>query len=423
MKKSGVFLLSIGDELLDGRTQNTNASWFGEKLRENGIPVCEVRCVSDTLTDIVATLKSAEKYPVVISTGGLGPTNDDRTLEGVAKAFRLPLGQTKASLAHVKERYQARGLPLTSQRLRLAQIPKGSKVLSNPTGTAPGVLVKRKNSDLYFLPGPPNECRRIFEEQILPSILKKSREKILLHREGWRTFGKGESDIYQRVETVIKALEEKYPLTITMGVHITFPCIDLTLEVWKIKGEKSPPKEEIEWAISSITETLGSLCFSRKREPLVEAVSRILQEKKLTVSTAESCTGGLLGKLFTDIPGSSAYYFGGVISYHNDLKKKLVGVSPSTLMKWGAVSESTVKEMADSLRKQTGTDYCLSLSGVSGPGGGSAEKPVGTIWVALSGPQGTKTLHQQILNGKGSRDQNRMIAAHLALDLLRAELS
>jgi len=423
MKKSGVFLLSIGDELLDGRTQNTNATWFGEKLRENGIPVSEVRCVSDTLLDIVATLKAAEKYPVVISTGGLGPTNDDRTLEGVAKAFRAPLAPTKISLAHVRERYEARGLPLTPQRLRLAHIPKSAKVLSNPTGTAPGVHVKRKKSDLYFLPGPPNECRRIFEEQILPAITKKMRQKVLQRRECWRTFGKGESDIYQRVETVIRVLEEKHPLAITFGVHINFPCIDLTLEVWKIKGEKSPPKEEIDWAIQSIHESLGSLCFSRKPESLVEAVSQVLRSRKLSVSTAESCTGGLLGKLFTDLPGSSSYYWGGVISYHNDLKTTLVGVAPSTLEKWGAVSEATVKEMAESLRKQAGTDYCLSLSGVSGPGGGSAEKPVGTLWVALSGPRGTKTLHQQILGGKGSRDQNRMIAAHLALDLLRAELS
>lgn len=416
-QKRGVFLLSIGDELLDGRTQNTNATWFGEQLREHGIPVAEVRCVSDTLQDIVDALKYGEKFPVVLATGGLGPTNDDRTMEGAAKAFRLPLLRTKASLEHVRSRYEARGLPLTEARLRLALVPKGCKVLQNPTGTAPGVKVKQKSTDFYFLPGPPNECRAIFKD-ILPDIAKKVTEKKLLQRQFWRTFGKGESDIYHRIETVVAALEEKFPQTITFGVHISFPCVDLTLEVWKVKGAVSPKNEEIQWAVDSINQAIGDFCFTRKRISLVEAVAEKLKEKKLTVCAAESCTGGLLGKMITDLPGSSDYFLGGVVSYHNSAKEILVGVPKTTLQNHGAVSGETVSAMAESLRKTLQADFCLALSGVSGPGGGSAEKPVGTIWVALSNKRETKTLHQVILGGKGSRDQNRTIAAHLALDML-----
>lgn len=416
--KKGIFLLSVGDELLDGRTQNTNASWLGEQLRLAGLAVSEIRCVSDRIEDIVAALKAAAAYPAVIVTGGLGPTNDDRTLQGAAKAFRRKLGQTKASLAHVKSRYEARGLPLTEARLRMALIPKGGEVLENRNGTAPGVALNINKTNFYFLPGPPNECRPIFEKEILPDLRKKGRKLAL--RKFWRTFGRGESDVYQRVASAVENFEKKYPATFAFGVHISFPYIDLTLEVWE--GKKKPTKKEITALSGLIDKQVGELCFSRDRISLADAVAALLLEKKLTVATAESCTGGLLGKIFTDRPGSSAYYWGGVVSYDNSAKEILLGVNRSTLERHGAVSAETVKEMADAIRRQLKTDYALAISGVAGPGGGSAEKPVGTVHVALSSKAGTKTAHQVILNGKGSRDQNRVIATNLALDLLRNAL-
>ena len=418
----GVLLLSIGDELLDGRTQNTNASWMGEQLRFAGVPVAEVRCVSDRIEDIVRALHEGRNFPLVVSTGGLGPTNDDRTLAGASAAFKVPLTRTKASLEHVQSRYAARSLPLTEVRLRLADIPKGSKVVPNPTGTAPGVELKAGTTTYYFLPGPPSECRPMFTASILPIAQKKVAVKKLVRREFWRTFGKGEGEVYGRIAAAVEALELKYPRTFSFGVHITAPCIDLTLEVWNVKGERRPAEEEIEELISHVNQEMGSLVFTRERETLVQAVSRELAARKLTLATAESCTGGLLGKALTDIPGSSAYYWGGVISYDNRAKEVFLGVKPETLKRVGAVSEDTVREMAEGVRARLKTDYALSLSGVSGPHGGSAEKPVGTIHVALAGPGGTRTLHQVILGGKGSREQNRNVAVHLALDLLRDAL-
>lgn len=419
----GVFLLSIGDELLDGRTQNTNASWFGEQLRLAGVPVAEVRCVSDRIEDIVRALKEAGNYPVVVSTGGLGPTNDDRTLEGAARAFGRPLGQTPESYEHVRSRYEARKAELTEVRLRLANIPAGSRVLQNPTGTAPGVEIVEGETTYYFLPGPPNECRPMFKADILPVAKEKVGVKSLVRREFWRTFGKGEGEIYARVEKVVARLEAAYPETFTFGVHISFPCIDLTLEVWNVRGYAVPSEEEINAACAEIHASLGSLAFTRERETLVEAVCRELRAQGKTLSSAESCTGGLLGKVVTDLSGSSAYYWGGVVSYDNSAKEILLGVAPATLQAHGAVSEAAVREMAEGVRDKLKTDFSLALSGVAGPTGGTAEKPVGTIYVALSSATGTKTIHQVILNGKGSRDQNRVVAVHLALDALRSELT
>ncbi len=426
MKKTpsnlGIFLLSIGDELLDGRTPNTNATWFAEKLREHGLSVSEVRCVSDRTEDIGGALKAAAAFPVTIVTGGLGPTNDDRTLASAAKALKLPLQFTKASLEHVRSRYLARGLPLTEQRQRLALVLKGSKILSNPTGTAPGLAVKKGKSLFYFLPGPPNECRPIFAEEILPGLAKKMARKKLQERKFWRTFGRGESEVYQRVASLIEPLEKKYPQTFYFGVHITFPCIDLTLESWKIPGQKSPSQEEIKTVSQKIDAALGDIAFTHQREDLVQVVAGLLKEKKSTLALAESCTGGLLAKMFTDLPGSSEYFLGSLVTYHNAWKEKFLAVPKTILQTEGAVSEATVRQMAESLRQQTGADYALALSGISGPGGGSAQKPVGTIYVALSNKAGSKILHQVILSGKGSRDQNRVIATHLALSLLKDAL-
>jgi nicotinamide-nucleotide amidase len=418
----GVFLLSIGDELLDGRTQNTNASYFGEQLRREGVPVAEVRCVSDRIEDIVRALHDGRNYPLVVATGGLGPTNDDRTLEGVALAFGRPLGRTPESYEHVRSRYEARKAELTEVRLRLANIPQGSRVIQNPTGTAPGVEITEGGTAFYFLPGVPSECRPMFTADILPVAREKVGVKKLVRREFWRTFGKGEGEIYARVEQVVARLEKAFPDTFTFGVHISFPCIDLTLEVWDVRGEPLPSSAEIDEACAAIAAAVGDLAFTRERETLVEAVARKLRASGKTVSTAESCTGGMLGKVLTDLSGSSAYYWGGVVSYDNSAKQALLGVSAETLAAHGAVSEATVREMAEGVRRTLKTDFSLALSGVSGPSGGTAEKPVGTIHVALSSASGIKTIHQVILNGKGSRDQNRVVAIHLALDALRAEL-
>ena len=420
--KKGVLLLAIGDELLDGRTLNTNSSWFGEQLRLHGVRVAETRCVSDDLTDIRRALSEAKKYLFTVVTGGLGPTNDDRTLQGAAAAFRLPLCATAASLRHVRERYEARGLELTPHRLRLAQLPRSAKVIANPTGTAPGAHLRHNGSEIFFLPGPPNECRPMFEQEILPRLAKALAPAKLVRREFWRTFGRGESDVYQRVEPVISALEKHFPETIRFGVHISFPCIDLTLEQWRVPKAKAPTAAEIDEAVDAVNRALDSLCFTRARESLAEVVSRMLRERKSRLAVAESCTGGLLGKMLTDLPGSSDVFLGGVIAYANEAKQALLGVEKNALAALGAVSEPVAIAMAEGAARRFEANFALSITGVAGPGGGSEQKPVGTVFVGLSNTKSSRAMRHVILGSKGSRDQNRVIAAHLALDALRLEI-
>ncbi len=421
-RRSGVLLLSIGDELLDGRTVNTNATWMGEQLRQSGVPVSEVKCVSDRLDEIVDALRLGKNFPAVIATGGLGPTNDDRTLEAAAKFFRKPLRLHPKALRQVKEKYRARGLPLTEPRKKLALAPGGAKILANPTGTAPGSHLALGKTEYFFLPGPPNECKPMFLESVLARVKKNVASKKLRERKFWRTFGRGESDVFGKISPFVANLEKKYPQTITFGIHISFPCVDLTLEVWQIPGKKSPSAKEVADFSAAVDAEVQDICFARERVDLVDVVFRELQSRGKTLAVAESCTGGLLGKLFTDRPGSSAVFWGGVISYDNAAKEKLLQVDPKILRSHGAVSAACVKQMAEHLRQSSGADFTLAISGVAGPGGGSESKPVGTIHVALSSASGTQTLHQVILRGQGSRDQNRIIAAHLALDCLRNAL-
>lgn len=418
----GVFILTVGDEILDGRIHNTNSQWFGEQLRFAGIPVAECRSVADNSAAIALALKDASAQPVVIVTGGLGPTNDDRTMESAGKAFHLPLAPTKASLEHVKKRYLKRGLPLTPPRLKMASMPKGSKVLQNPVGTAPGVHLRAKGTDFFFLPGPPNECRPMFEKMVLPVAKKNLRARKILRREFWRTFGRGESDVYQRVQAIVEALEQRFPESVSFGVHITFPYIDLTLEVREASKHTRPAQKVIDGACKDIARALGTLVFSRERESLAEAVAKLLLQERATVATGESCTGGLLGKMLTDTPGSSRFYLGGFVTYANEAKERMLGVNKKLLLQHGAVSEPVARAMAENVRKKLGATFALSISGVSGPGGGTEAKPVGTTYVALSNKERTRTMHQVLLGSQGSRDQNRILAAHLALDALRTEL-
>ncbi|MCO5143819.1 MAG: CinA family nicotinamide mononucleotide deamidase-related protein [Oligoflexia bacterium] len=423
MNKKGLILISIGDELLDGRTQNTNASWIAEQSRESGVSVTEIRTVSDKETEIIQALKDAEKKAtLVICTGGLGPTNDDRTIFAASKFLRKPLIQTKSSLLHIQKRYAARSLPLTEARLRLALIPKFSKVIDNPTGTAPGVLAKKAKCTFVFLPGPPNECRPMFTNALLPLLKKWSKKNALQERKIWRTFGLGESSVYQLVSSLVLPLEKKYPQTFRFGVHIHFPYIDLTCEIWNKEKRKKPSQKELQSFYSAVDLAVIEICFAKERISLAEAVSYLLHKYKLRIALAESCTGGLLGKMLTDLSGASAFLEGGIICYDNKVKEKILRVSSKTLEQYGAVSKQCVEEMAKNARELFSVDYALAVSGISGPTGATKEKPIGTTHVAIAGNARLNTVHQVLLSGSGTRDQNRILAAHLALNALRAEI-
>lgn len=419
VKRPGLFLISIGDELLDGRTANTNATYFGELCRQAGVPVAEIRTVGDKETEIARALRDASAFSLVFVTGGLGPTNDDRTAASAALAFGRLRVPHPAALRRVRAHYKARGVKINKIRLSQAHLPEGAEILPNPTGIAPPFRLRWSGTDYYFAPGVPGECRPLFRERVLPVAQARFASRKLKRRLFWRCFGAGESEIYRLVAPAVKRLEKRYPRTLTIGVHITFPYIDITLESWSAKSEKPPAAAVLRVAEKEISRRLGDYVFSRERESMAETVFRALKRKRATLSTAESCTGGWVGKLLTDIPGSSAVYEGGVVSYADAAKQSLLGLEHATLRREGAVSRRVARAMAEAIRKRLGTTYALALTGISGPGGGSKAKPVGTIHIALAGPRQTKTLHQVIFGGQLGREQNRLISAHLALNLLR----
>ena len=420
--ENAALLLNIGNELLDGRTLNSNAQYFGEQLRLRGAAIGRVITVSDNLGDIADALEEAKKFKVVLVTGGLGPTNDDRTAEAVATTFARPLKEHKKALQHVSSSYRTRGLPLTANRRKLASLPEGASLIPNKYGTAPGFSIQEGSCTFYFLPGVPSECRPVFKELLLPKIARSLAQKKCIERHFWRTFGKGESTVYSLIEKYTRPLEKKYPHSFQLGVHITFPCIDLTVESWRVPGKKSPSKAEIKRLKMQIDRAVEKITFTTENKTLPEVVVALLKKHKITLATAESCTGGLVGKVLTDISGSSEVYLGGVISYANTAKETLLKVKRNTIRSFGAVSKETVLEMASGARQILGAQYGVALSGISGPTGGTKNKPVGTIYVSVVSPHGAQTTHQVILSSKGSRDQNRIIAMHLALDALRTQI-
>jgi nicotinamide-nucleotide amidase len=417
-----VLLLSVGDEILDGRILNSNAQWMGDQLRSLRVPVREIRSISDKPEHIRKTLLEAGKFKLVVATGGLGPTNDDRTMSTAAAAFKLPLVLNAKALSLVRRQYQKRSLELTESRRKLAFLPKGAKVLMNQVGTAPGALIVWGSTTFIFLPGPPNECHPMFTRFVTPIAKKLCSGRKLVARKTWRLFGKGESDIYQAISPEISELEKKFPDSFQFGIHINFPCIDLTLETWRIGSKAIPTARDLRSLLEKIESQLGSLLISRKKESLAEVVMNLLKERGATLSLAESCTGGWVGKILTDIPGSSQVLLGGVVAYANSAKEKTLGVSPEILRGKGAVSGETAQAMAEGALSLFRSTYALALSGVSGPGGGSEKKPVGTLQIGLAGPSGSFSEHHWVLKGAGTREQNRLVSVYLALDALRKTL-
>jgi nicotinamide-nucleotide amidase len=417
--KSGVLVLTIGNELLDGRTVNTNAAYFGQKFGERGISVQAAKSISDDPDEIKEALLDAKQFKIIIVSGGLGPTNDDCTAAAAALAFSCPLVATAASVAHVRARYKARGKQVNKIRLKQSLLPKGAKLLVNARGTAPGFSIKIGSSHYYFLPGVPSECRPMFESLVLPFI-KSS--KTCHVRQVWRLFGLGEGDIYAKIKTQVRHLEKKYPESFRFGMHIAFPGVDLSLEIWRAQGIAEPSEAELDQLRQKIESSLRSFIFARTRTSLAEVVLQMLRERGLTLATAESCTGGMVGQALTDIAGSSDVFWGGVVSYSNAAKEKFLHVKPATLRRVGAVSEATAQEMAEGVRRISGADFGIALTGISGPGGGTSDKPVGTLYVSIAGTRVTKTLHRVLGSSLWSRNQNRTFAVHFALDSLRQEL-
>lgn len=405
-----VRLVMIGDELLDGRTYESNSHWLIQRLSGEGFVVAGAEIVGDGVPEIAAALaRAGEDGDAVLASGGLGPTIDDRSREALALYLDEELVEDVSVVELIRERFESRGRTMPEANIRQAQRPASAEMLPNPIGTAPGLWCARGDVAIGLVPGVPAEMRRMFDEQILPRLgglaIERRRPELRL-----RVSRAGESQLAEWVEA---ALEAEGLEGIDRAYCVQRDGLDVLL---RAAGEGDDQTARLVRAADAVEQALTPRVYARGDGDLAALLLARLEASGQTLGVAESCTAGMLGSRLADTPGSSRVFVGGVIAYSDDLKESLLGVSASTLDADGAVSEATAHAMASGLRERLGCDHALSLTGIAGPGGGTAEKPVGTIWIAHADGEGVRT---RLLRLPGDRQQNRQWSVAAALDLLR----
>jgi nicotinamide-nucleotide amidase len=371
-------ILSIGDELVLGEKLDTNTMWLSALLADLGAPAIEHATVGDDRAQIAATIRRlASRAPLVIVTGGLGPTADDLTREALADAMGDELVRDDEALAQIEAMFRARGRTMNELNRVQAMRPSRGECLRNDVGTAPGVHGRVEGADVFCVPGPPREMRPMVEGLVVPRLRLRERDRVrakLIRVLGW-----AESD----AASVLKGCEGGDLLARTNDpvVGVTASAGELTFRI-RAKGEEREATERLEWAARQIRKVFGALCVGEDEESAPAATLRLLRERDETLAVVESCTGGLLGAMLTEVPGSSDVFLGGWITYTNAMKQGEVNVPGETIAQYGAVSEETVRAMALGGLFQSAADHAIAISGVAGPSGGSDEKPVGTVWIA-----------------------------------------
>jgi len=402
-------IISIGDELLIGQVVNTNASWIASELYELGIEVSSIITISDNSNSIIKAIKSTlGSSDIIIITGGLGPTNDDITKKTLSDFFELPLVFDKKTYNRIESFFKQRGLEVTELNKLQAEVLFGCTVVPNHCGTASGMWIENNGKYIIALPGVPFEMQAMMKNNILPKLsgineTKTFKKTVLI-------CGIGESFLADKIKKWELSLPEKIKLAYLPQPGI----IRLRLSTKGVKNEniESSVLKEIE----KLNKIIPEYIFGYDNDNITEIVAKLLIEKGKSLSVAESCTGGYISHLFTLIPGSSKYFKGGIIAYSNELKLNSLGVCSETIEKYGAVSEQTVVEMAFGAIKKFNTDFAIAVSGIAGPDGGTADKPVGTIWVAVIYKDIIVT--QKFLHGE-ERSRNISKAALSAINILR----
>ena len=405
-------IISIGDELVLGHTIDTNSAWLSAQLTTIGCDIIAHLTVADD-RQMTATVisENSPRCDLLLVTGGLGPTEDDLTRQALADVMGTDLVLCDNWLPKLEEFFRQRNRPMPPSNRIQAMIPRGSRMLDNTCGTACGIATRIGQCDMFVMPGVPREMKAMFTRDILPHLASSSGGAVILSRT-LHTFGKGESTIGQMLgELMYRHRNPSVGTTVSGGVvsiriNARFPSLPQA-------------REALAQTESACRQQLGDLVYGADGFTLPQAVGELLISRNQSIATAESCTGGLLSAMFTEVPGSSRYYRQGWITYTNQSKQDLLGVSSATLATHGAVSEATVKEMATSACKIAQTDYALAISGIAGPDGGTTAKPVGTICFGFAHPHGTNTLTLPL---PGDRDLVRDRACKSALTILRYHL-
>jgi nicotinamide-nucleotide amidase len=405
-----VSLVTIGDEILIGQIVDTNSAWMAQRLNEIGLQVDKIYSIPDTEEAILRTLKRASTVTdIIMVTGGLGPTNDDITKGTLLKYFDDILVRNEEILRNIKHLFQSRGRRINSLNEKQSDIPSKCKVLTNPIGTASGMWFNENKKDFIFMPGVPNEMKGIMNSHVLPRLQTQFNPGYFIHRT-ILTQGIPESILSEKLADWENSLGPE--------VKLAYLPSDTRVRLrLSAKGEDHSSLELlIESAIQRLYLLIPDHIYGENQDSIENRLGVLLKEKKLTISTSESCTGGYLSHLITSVPGSSKYFKGGVLAYDEEIKKEVLGVSPQTLSTHGVVSAEVVKEMAQSVRKIMGTDLALSTTGILGPTGGSNDIPVGVVWAGIAGPMGVKAIRYQF--GSDRNWNMRRVSSTLLLDLL-----
>jgi nicotinamide-nucleotide amidase len=408
-------ILTIGDELLRGEIVDSNKAFLSDRLFSLDIETRFHVSVRDDPVDMEdAFRRAAERSDIALVSGGLGPTRDDLTIEVLAKAFGLGLRVDQASLEEIKAFFARFGREMPPNNAKQASFPAGAEVLPNPIGTAPGCLLEESGTLFFCMPGVPRELQRMMEEQVLPRISERlagAEGRPVVRAALLRTFGIGESSLDEELADI--AREDG----VSLGFRTAFPDNYLRPVV---RGDTASEAEtKLARICDAIRERLGPLVYGSDAETMEEVVGKLLREHQKTLAVAESCTGGLVGERITAVPGSSDYFLGGVVAYADRMKVALLGVPESLLLKHGAVSEPVALAMAEGARERFGADLAVSTTGIAGPGGGSAAKPVGLVWVGFADGEESAA---QVFEFPLDRSRHRMATAQVALDWVRRSL-
>jgi nicotinamide-nucleotide amidase len=412
-RKIHAAIITIGDEILIGQIVDTNSAWLGQELGKMGIRVSYRSSIGDNKQHIIDALMQASKYAdLIITTGGLGPTKDDVTKETFCEYFNTQLVQNNEVYDWVKNIFTKRNLPLLDSNIFQSMVPQNCEVLFNHTGTAPGMWFNHQNKIYISMPGVPYEMKHIFETHCINKINNHFTLPSIIHRT-IQTVSIGESFLAEKIKT----WENNLPNHINLAYLPSVGQVRLRLSAYG--DEPDILQEEMRSCIEELYKLAGEYIYGQENDTLQQVVGQLLLNKKYKLATAESCTGGYLAHLITSVPGSSAYYQGTIVAYDNKIKTEVLGIPKDLILQHGAVSEVCVKAMAQNIREKWNVDCAIATSGVAGPSGGTPEKPVGTVWIAVATPN---NIVAKVFNMGDDRERTILRTALQGMDMLRKEL-
>lgn len=413
MIRQGAWVVTIGDELLRGEIVDSNKSFLSERMLALDLESTRHVSVRDDPGPIAEVLRAAaSRARVVLISGGLGPTRDDITTETAAKAFGRKLVRDPQALERIRAFFSSSGRKMAENNAKQADFPEGAEILENPIGTAPGFMLDVDDCLLFFMPGVPRELYRMTDEEVLPRLRARLDGRGVVRSMLLRTFGVGESDLDRMLDDLVRD-----DPTTQLGFRTQFP--DNLVRLVVHGADEAGTEAKLGTLLEQVRERLGDLLLGEDDRHLEEIVGELLQDKGVTIALAESCTGGLLSSRLTDVPGSSGYLLESLVAYSNEAKIRGLGVSAADIEAHGAVSETVAARMAEGIRRLSGADIGVATTGIAGPSGGTQEKPVGTVCIALADAEGTLSRRYQLMRERG---RNKQLATQVALDWVRRRL-